>query len=61
MLEEMDLPGVQKIESTLLILFIPSVDRQQMLVNQDEWVNAALEMLGSRFGGATALPKGRGV
>jgi hypothetical protein len=50
-----------KSESTLLVLFIPSVDRDHRPVDQEQWVTNALEFLGSTFGGATAYPKSRGV
>lgn len=50
-----------KRESTLLILFIPSRDRDERLIDQERWVTAALEFLGRQFGGATAFPQGRGV
>jgi hypothetical protein len=53
--------GATKSESTLLVLFIPSVDRFQKSVDQDGWVKKALEALGQVFGGATAFPKARGV
>lgn len=50
-----------KRESTLLVLFIPSCDRDEEPIDQERWVTAALEFLGRRFGGATAFPQGRGV
>src|SRR3989442_13015306 len=53
--------GVAKSESTLLILFIPSVDRHMNEINQGYWETSSLELLGARFGGATAFPRGRGV
>lgn len=47
---------------TLLVLFVPSVERDgATLVDQERWVDAALHLLGSTFGGATAYPKARGV
>ncbi len=43
-------------------LFVPSVERDGVTaVDQDYWVDAALEMLGDVFGGATAYPKAKGV
>jgi hypothetical protein len=46
----------------LVVLFVPSVERDgATAINQDLWVDAALEMFGSTFGGATAYPKARGV
>ena len=53
--------GASKTASSLLVLFIPSVDRNADPVGQAEWVNRALEVLGTLFGGATAFPQGRGV
>jgi hypothetical protein len=45
----------------LLVLFIPSVDRRSTPVDQKAWTRRALELLGTRFGGATAFPKAKGV
>ena len=53
--------GAAKVESTLLVLFIPSVDRDSQPIDQDAWVHRALETLGELFGGATAFPQGQGV
>jgi hypothetical protein len=53
--------GASKGATTLLVLFIPSVDRDSKPVDQDLWVAKALEMLGDCFGGATAFPQGKGV
>lgn len=47
-----------KRESTLLVLFIPSRDRDEETIDQPRWVAAALEFLGRQFGGATAFPQG---
>ena len=53
------LPGGKR---TLVVLFIPSVERDgTTAVDQDRWVNAALEMFGATYGGATAYPKAKGV
>jgi hypothetical protein len=51
----------QKSASTVLVLFIPSVDRFEYLIDQQFWVAEALSVLGHLFGGATAFPQGRGV
>jgi hypothetical protein len=49
-------------KSVLLVLFVPSVERDGVtLVDQDYWVDRALEILGSVFGGATAYPKAKGI
>jgi hypothetical protein len=53
--------GATKAESTLLVLFIPSRDRQGRAIDQELWVSEALKVLGESFGGATAFPQGRGV
>lgn len=53
--------GASKSASTLLVLFIPSVDRYGKAIAQSTWVDEALRVLGESFGGATAFPKGRGV
>ena len=53
--------GATKTEGTLLVLFIPSVDRASQPIDQETWVSRALEVLGKLFGGATAFPQGRGV
>ena len=50
-----------KSASTLLVLFIPSKDRTDQTIDQAYWVNEALTVLGTLFGGATAFPQGRGV
>jgi hypothetical protein len=45
----------------LVVLFVPSVERDgTTAINQDHWVDAALEMSGRVFGGATAYPKANG-
>ena len=53
--------GASKSASTLLVLFIPSVDRHSKSIPQARWVDEALRVLGELFGGATAFPRGRGV
>jgi hypothetical protein len=46
----------------LVVLFVPSVERDGITpIEQDYWVNAALEFFGAAFGGATAYPKARGI
>jgi hypothetical protein len=52
-------PGSKRV---LVVLFVPSVERDgSTAVDQDQWVQSALEALGNLFGGATAYPKARGV
>jgi hypothetical protein len=44
------------------VLFVPSVERDgTTAVDQQFWVDQALEMFGGVFGGATAYPKAQGV
>ncbi len=44
------------------MLFIPSVERDGATpIDQQQWVDAALEMFGRVFGGATAYPKAKGI
>ncbi|HSL83283.1 MAG TPA: hypothetical protein VLF66_10945 [Thermoanaerobaculia bacterium] len=50
-----------RVASTVLVLFIPSVDRYDEPIDQDHWVSEALRVCGQLFGGATAFPQGRGV
>lgn len=50
-----------KSASTLLVLFIPSVDRDEASIDQTSWVERALIVLGELFGGATAFPQARGI
>ncbi len=46
----------------LVVLFVPSVERDGTTpIDQDRLVDAALEMFGRVFGGATAYPKARGI
>ena len=56
-----DLFDADKSESTLLVLFIPSIERIGVSMDQELWVTNALELLGRCLGGATAFPQGRGV
>ena len=49
-------------KSILVVLFVPSVERDgTTAVNQHHWVDAALDMFGRVFGGATAYPKAKGI
>ena len=46
----------------LLVLFVPSVERDGVTgVDQEYWAAASLGVLGRQFGGATAYPKAKGV
>ena len=53
--------GAGKAAAALLVLFIPSKDRNNKPIEQGVWVEEALKVLGTLFGGATAFPQGRGV
>ena len=53
--------GASKAASALPMLFIPSKDRSHQPIDQGFWVEEALNVLGTLFGGATALPQGRGI
>jgi hypothetical protein len=53
--------GASKAASALLVLFIPSKDRHNRVIDQPYWVEEALNTLGTLFGGATAFPQGRGI
>lgn len=49
-------------KAVLVVLFVPSVERDGTTrIDQDQWVEAALEMFGKVFGGATAYPKAKGI
>jgi hypothetical protein len=49
-------------KSALIVLFVPSVERDgKTPIDQNRWVEAALEMFGRTFGGATAYPKAKGI
>lgn len=49
-------------KSILVVLFVPSVERDgRSSIDQQRWVDAALEMFGRVFGGATAYPKAKGI
>jgi hypothetical protein len=61
MADSIDIAGVAKAEATLLVLFIPSVDRKSQEIDQEKWEMAALTLLGRCLGGATAFPRARGV
>lgn len=44
------------------MLFVPSVERDGSTpIDQNHWVDAALEIFGRVFGGATAYPKAKGI
>jgi len=51
-------------DANLLVLFIPSADRDGNPLGKKEqkwWVRKALQLLGQKFTGATAFPRGWGI
>ncbi len=49
-------------KTVLVVLFVPSVERDGVTaVNQEFWVDAALDTFGKLLGGATAFPRAKGV
>ena len=59
----MEVTGISVARKSVLVgLFVPSVERDGVTpVDQDYWVDAALETLGTVFGGATAYPRAKGI
>ncbi|HUE15924.1 MAG TPA: hypothetical protein VMR25_17265 [Planctomycetaceae bacterium] len=49
------------IGASLVVVFVPSKDRDRQPIDQDHWVDEVLATLGRLFRGATAYPRGRGV
>jgi hypothetical protein len=47
--------------TSLVVVFVPSKDRDGVDIDQDYWVGEVLTTLGRLFRGATAYPRGRGV
>ena len=47
--------------TSLIVVFVPSKDREGQPINQDFWVEEVLTTLGRQFRGATAYPRGKGV
>jgi hypothetical protein len=47
--------------TSLVVVFVPSKDRDGQPIDQDYWVDEVLTTLGRLFRGATAYPRGRGV
>lgn len=47
--------------TSLVVVFVPSKDRDGQPIDQDHWVDEVLMTLGRLFRGATAYPRGRGV
>jgi len=55
--QETDLPA----GTSMIVVFVPSQDRDGNQINQDFWVDEVLTTLGREFRGATAYPRGKGV
>ena len=47
--------------TSLVVVFVPSKDRDGQPIDQEYWVNEVLQTLGRLFRGATAYPRGKGV
>ena len=47
--------------TSLVVVFVPSLDRDGQAIEQEFWVDEVLTTLGRLFRGATAYPRGRGV
>jgi hypothetical protein len=47
--------------TSLIVVFVPSQDRDGQPIAQEFWVDEVLTTLGRLFRGATAYPRGRGV
>lgn len=47
--------------TSLIVVFVPSQDRDGQAIDQEYWVDEVLTILGRLFRGATAYPRGRGV
>src|SRR5271170_886319 len=63
-LDMVELFDSDRSESNLLILFIPSADREGTSLGKKEqkrWIRKAMTLLGERLRGATAFPRGWGV
>ena len=59
-----DLLNAATEDANLLVLFVPSADREGDALGkkqQQRWVRKALKLLGQRFTGATAFPRGWGT
>jgi hypothetical protein len=47
--------------TSLIVVFVPSKDRDGQAIDQEFWVDEVLSTLGRLFRGGTAYPRGRGV
>src|SRR5437867_765760 len=55
------LGATRRAGTVLIVLFVPSVNRDHQAIDHAFWRDEALRLLGTLFGGATAFPQGRGV
>jgi hypothetical protein len=47
--------------TSLIVVFVPSKDRDGQPIDQEHWVDEVLTTFGRLFRGGTAYPRGRGV
>jgi hypothetical protein len=47
--------------TSLVVVFVPSMDRDGQPIDQGNWVDQVLQTFGLKFRGGTAYPRGRGV
>src|SRR5215471_5577211 len=47
--------------TSLIVIFVPSRDRNSQPIEQEYWVDEVLTTLGRLFRGATAYPRGQGI
>lgn len=47
--------------TSMIVVFVPSQNRDGDPIDQDHWVDEILTTLGIEFRGATAYPRGKGV
>lgn len=55
------LGATHPVGASQVVLFIPDRNREDALIDQQYWVDEALNVMGTIFRGATAFPPGRGV
>jgi hypothetical protein len=60
LLEQLEIQAGRK--AVLVVLFVPSVERDGVTpIDQNHWVDAAIDTFGRLYGGATAFPRAKGV
>lgn len=55
------LGATHPVGASQVVLFIPDRNREDTPIDQQSWVDEALNVMGKIFRGATAFPPGRGV